>query len=71
MSVFYAQVFLKVFIIALLFSICVYSLNVLAVSYLRIIMYDCVCMGDAENARHEIAGHENAAPECKAGKCET
>jgi len=25
-------------------------------------------MGDAENARHEIAGHENAAPECKAGK---
>jgi len=27
--------------------------------------------GDAENARHEIAGHENAAPECKSGKCET
>jgi len=27
--------------------------------------------GDAENARHEIAGHENAAPECKGGKCET
>ena len=43
----------------------------LAVSYLRIIMYDCVCMGDAENVRHEIAGQENAVPECKAGKCET
>jgi len=28
-------------------------------------------LGDAENARHEIAGHENAAPECKGGKCET
>jgi len=27
--------------------------------------------GDAENARHEIVGHENAAPECKGGKCET
>ena len=27
--------------------------------------------GDAENARHEIAGHENAAPDCKGGKCET
>ena len=27
--------------------------------------------GDAENARHEIAGHENAAPECRGGKCET
>jgi len=27
--------------------------------------------GDAENARHEIAGDENAAPECKGGKCET
>jgi len=27
--------------------------------------------GEAENARHEIAGHENAAPECKGGKCET
>ena len=27
--------------------------------------------GDAENARHEIAEHENAAPECKGGKCET
>ena len=30
-----------------------------------------VLFGDAENARHEIAGHENAAPECKGGKCET
>jgi len=30
-----------------------------------------VVVGDAENARHEIAGHENAAPECKGGKCET
>ena len=28
-------------------------------------------VGDAENARHEIAGHENAAPDCKGGKCET
>jgi len=28
-------------------------------------------VGDAENARHEIVGHENAAPECKGGKCET
>jgi len=28
-------------------------------------------VGDAENARHEIAGHENAAPECRGGKCET
>jgi len=28
-------------------------------------------LGDAENARHEIAGHENAAPECKGEKCET
>ena len=28
-------------------------------------------IGDAENARHEIAGHENAAPECRGGKCET
>ena len=27
--------------------------------------------GDAENARHEIAGHENAAPDCKGGKCKT
>jgi len=27
--------------------------------------------GDAENARHEIAVNENAAPECKGGKCET
>ena len=27
--------------------------------------------GDAENARHEIAGHENAAPCCRGGKCET
>jgi len=27
--------------------------------------------GDAENARHEIAGHENAAPCCSGGKCET
>ena len=26
---------------------------------------------DAENARHELAGHENAAPYCKGGKCET
>ena len=26
--------------------------------------------GDAENARHEIAGHENAAPCCRGGKCE-
>jgi len=31
----------------------------------------CSTAGDAENARHEIAGHENAAPECKGGKCET
>jgi len=30
-----------------------------------------VIIGDAENARHEIAGHENAAPDCKGGKCET
>ena len=29
------------------------------------------CSGDAENARHEIAGHENVAPECKGEKCET
>ena len=28
-------------------------------------------LGDAENARHEIAGHENAAPCCRGGKCET
>ena len=28
-------------------------------------------MGDAENARHEIAGYENAAPCCRGGKCET
>jgi len=27
--------------------------------------------GDAENARHAIAGHENAAPSCRGGKCET
>jgi len=27
--------------------------------------------GDAENARHEIAGHENAAPCCRGEKCET
>jgi len=27
--------------------------------------------GDAENARYEIAGHENAAPCCRGGKCET
>jgi len=27
--------------------------------------------GDAENARHELAGHENAAPCCRGGKCET
>jgi len=27
--------------------------------------------GDAENARQEIAGHENAAPCCRDGKCET
>jgi len=27
--------------------------------------------GDAENARHEIAGHENAAPCCSSGKCQT
>ena len=26
--------------------------------------------GDAENAIHEIAGHENAAPCCRGGKCE-
>ena len=26
---------------------------------------------DAENARHEIAGHENAAPCYRGGKCET
>jgi len=26
---------------------------------------------DAENARHELAGHENAAPCCRGGKCET
>jgi len=32
---------------------------------------DCHTCGDAENARHEIAGHENAAPDCKGGKCET
>jgi len=25
--------------------------------------------GDAENARHEIARHENAAPCCRGGKC--
>jgi len=25
--------------------------------------------GDAENAKHEIAGHENAAPCCRGGKC--
>ena len=24
--------------------------------------------GDAENARHELAGHENAAPCCRGGK---
>ena len=49
---------------------------------LTIIWYS---IGDAENARHEIAGHEmrhqtarvenarheNAAPECRGGKCET
>jgi len=38
-------------------------------------VYICNCYrglkGDAENARHEIAGHENAAPECRGGKCET
>jgi len=34
----------KVFVIALLFVICVYSLNVLVVSYLLIITYDCVCV---------------------------
>ena len=28
-------------------------------------------LGDAENARHEIAGHENAATCCRGGKCET
>ena len=28
-------------------------------------------LGDAENARHELAGHENAAPCCRGGKCET
>ena len=28
-------------------------------------------IGDAESARHEIAGHENAAPCCWGGKCET
>ena len=27
-------------------------------------------VGDAENARHELAGHENAAPCCRGGKCE-
>jgi len=32
---------------------------------------DIDLMGDAENARHEIAKHENAAPDCKGGKCET
>jgi len=40
----------------------------------NIIRYDTIrdaILGDAENARHEIAGHENAAPECKGGKCET
>jgi len=30
--------------IAVLFLICVYSLNVPVVSYLRIIMYDCASM---------------------------
>ena len=30
----------------------------------------CLC-GDAENATHEFAGHENAAPCCRGGKCET
>ena len=34
-------------------------------------MLKLAIQGDAENARHEIAGHENAAPECKGGKCET
>ena len=28
-------------------------------------------LGDAENARHELAGHENATPCCRGGKCET
>ena len=28
-------------------------------------------IGDAENARHELAGHENAAPCCRGGNCET
>jgi len=32
------------FFTALLFLICVYSLNVPVVSYLRTIMYDCVCV---------------------------
>ena len=30
-----------------------------------------ILTGDAENARHELAGHENAAPFCRGGKCET
>jgi len=29
------------------------------------------CDGDAENARHENTGHENAAPYCRGVKCET
>ena len=36
--------FCRFFITALLFLICAYSLNVPVVSYLRIIVYDRVCM---------------------------
>jgi len=43
MAVFLSPSFLKVFIIASLFLICVYSLSVPVVSYLRIIVHDSVC----------------------------
>jgi len=36
---------------------------------MRVIFADA--SGDAENVRHELAGHENAAPCCRGGKSET
>ena len=38
-------------------------------SQIQLLMFKV--MGDAENARHEIAGHENAAPCCTGEKRET
>ena len=75
----YSQFFLQIFTI-------IRFLNIIPVSVPHArLLTDWLLCGDAENARNELAGHENAAPVvglvglvrlllapyCRGGKCET